>query len=373
MGSSGKQPPVTALDRSALEQLWRRLRHDPVALASVGVLVLLYATILFAGFLAPYSAHWNDRALANASPTPVYMVDSRTGGLTAPYVLPVTKSFNPATFAYEYAPDLSQPSPVQFLVKGEPYTILGFIPGDVHLFGTTGGTPINLLGTDINGRDIFSRMLFGGQVSLTIGFLGLLIAFPMGMIYGGLSGYLGGWIDNAMMRLAEIIMSIPTLYLLIGLAAIIPPNLSSSSRFAMVVVILALIGWAPLSRVIRGMVLSIKSQEFVEASRSIGLKTLPIIIRHVLPQTASYVLVAITLSVPGYILAESGLSFLGLGIQQPDASWGNMLKEAQDINNLLNRPLMMSPGFLIFLAVLAFNVLGDAVRDILDPKSAVRR
>jgi len=166
-----------------------------------------------------------------------------------------------------------------------------------------------------------------------------------------------------------VFMSIPRLYLLIGLAVILPPGLSSRMRFALVVLILAFVGWAGLARVIRGMVLSVRRLEFIEASEAMGMNAVSIIIRHILPQLTSYSLVALTLSVPGYILAESALSFLGLGIQQPDASWGNMLKEAQDISNILERPWMLTPGLLIFAAVLAFNVVGDAVRDLLDPKS----
>ncbi len=176
-----------------------------------------------------------------------------------------------------------------------------------------------------------------------------------------------------MMRIAEAIMSVPSFYLLISLAAILPANMTSIQRFTLITVILAFIGWAGLSRVVRGMVLSIKNQEFVEASQAIGASPMRIITKHILPQTASYVIVAITLSVPGYILAESGLSFLGLGIQQPDASWGNMLKEAQEYINVLYRPWLLTPGFLIFIAVLAFNLIGDAVRDILDPKSRIRK
>ena len=212
-------------------------------------------------------------------------------------------------------------------------------------------------------------MFFGGQISLTIGFLALLISFPIGALYGGISGYLGGQIDKVLMRLAEGIMSIPSFYLLIILASILPSNMTSVQRYALIVAILALIGWAGFSRVIRGMVLSIKNQEYIRAVETIGANKARIILKHVLPQTSSYVIIAITLSVPSYILAESGLSFLGLGIQLPDASWGNMLKEAQEFANILYRPWLLTPGFLIFIAVLSFNVLGDKIRDILDPKT----
>ena len=207
---------------------------------------------------------------------------------------------------------------------------------------------------------------------MTIGFLALLVLFPIGLLYGGISGYFGGKVDIIMMRFAEAIMSIPSFYLLIILAAVLPSGMTSIQRFILIVVILALIGWAGFARVVRGMVLSVKNQEYVQAARAIGASNLRIILRHVLPQTTSFVIVAITLSIPSYILSESGLSFLGLGIQQPDASWGNMLKEAQEFTNIVSRPWLLTPGFLIFIAVLCFNLIGDTIRDVLDPKSKIR-
>jgi peptide/nickel transport system permease protein len=354
--------------RLALNKLYK----DKVAFTYLIVLVILYLSVAFADLLAPYSEQWFDRSLAKAPPTAIYMLDEN-GHISWPYVFRYERRYDPSTFTQQYFPNTDQKYYVHFFVHGEPYKLFGLIPGDLRLFGVDKPGQLSILGNDINGRDVFSRMLYGGQISLTIGFLSLFIVFPVGMIYGGISGYFGGWIDNTLMRFAEILMSVPRLYLLIGLAVILPPGLSSTSRFAMVILILAFIGWAGLARVIRGMVLSVKQNEFVEASQAIGLGPIPIIIKHVLPQLTSYVLVAITLSVPGYILAESGLSFLGLGIQQPDASWGNMLKEAQDISNIIERPLMLMPGFMIFLAVLSFNVIGDAVRDILDPKSTIVR
>lgn len=360
-------------DAPQISRAFQKIMNERVAFIAFIILVLIYIAIALADILGPYGESWSDRSLANAPPTPIYLIDSQTGGLTWPYVFRYEKSYDPATYEYGFHPVLTEQYPIHFFTAGTSYNLFGLIPGNLHLFGVDTPARISLLGNDINGRDIFSRMLFGGQISMTIGFLSLLIAFPIGLLYGGIAGYVGGWVDNLMMRFAEIIMSIPSLYLLISLAAILPPGMSSALRFAMVVVILAFIGWAGLSRVVRGMVLSIKNQEFVEAERALGLGALPIIVKHILPQTTSFILVAMTLSVPGYILAESGLSFLGLGIQQPDASWGNMLKEAQDVNNIINRPEMMMPGLLIFLAVLAFNVIGDAVRDVLDPKAYLRR
>ena len=238
-----------------------------------------------------------------------------------------------------------------------------------HLITTDTAGRLFLLGADINGRDVFSRILFGGRISMTIGFLALFVLFPIGLLYGGISGYFGGIVDTIMMRFAEAVMSIPSFYLLIILASILPSGMTSTQRFMLIVIILALIGWAGFARVVRGMVLSVKNQEFVQAAKSIGASRLRIIVKHILPQTTSFVIVAMTLSVPSYILSESGLSFLGLGIQQPDASWGNMLKEAQEYTNIIYRPWLLTPGILIFVAVLAFNVIGDTIRDVLDPKS----
>lgn len=349
----------------------KKLLKDKFSVVGICILAVLYLAILFAPFIATYSQTYSVRNLSYAPPSKIFTVTSDYN-LSRPYTYNYIREFNPETYSVDYKLDRSKKYYVNFFAKGEKYKFLGLIPCDRHLLGVDKGGDLFLLGTDINGRDNFSRLLFGGQISLTIGFLALFISFPIGMIYGGISGYSGGAIDAIMMRVAEAVMSIPSFYLLIILAAVLPAGMSSIQRFTMITAILAFIGWAGFARVIRGMVLSIKEQEFVEASRSIGASSFRIITKHILPQTLSYVIVALTLSVPGYILAESGLSFLGLGIQQPDASWGNMLKEAQEYTNILYRPWLLTPGFLIFIAVLSFNLVGDTIRDILDPKSNAR-
>lgn len=352
---------------SVLAQILRD-KYSTIALV---VLILLYVGIFLADFLAPYSKEFSDRHRAYAPPSPVFTIDEK-GRLSKPYTYNYVRTFDPGEFKITYKLDRSKKFYLKFFSKGEKYKFLGLIPMERHLVTVEPDGRLFLLGTDINGRDILSRILFGGRISLTIGFLALFISFPLGMLYGGISGYIGGAVDNIMMRISEAIMSIPSFYLLIILAAILPANMTSIQRFSLIVVILALIGWAGFSRVVRGMVLSIKKQEFVQAAESIGASKRRIIIKHLLPQTLSYVIVAMTLSVPSYILAESGLSFLGLGIQQPDASWGNMLKEAQEYVNIIYRPWLLTPGFLIFVAVLSFNLIGDTIRDILDPKSKMR-
>lgn len=353
------------------DSILRQILRDRYSLIALVVLLLLYLAILFADFLAPYSKEFSDRHRAYAPPSKVFTIDEN-GRLSRPYTYNYVRYFDPEEYKITYKLDRSKKFYLKFFAKGEKYKFLGLIPMDRHLVTVEAEGRLFLLGTDINGRDVFSRILFGGRISLTIGFLALFISFPLGMLYGGVSGYLGGIVDNIMMRISEAIMSIPSFYLLIILAAILPANMTSIQRFALIVVILAMIGWAGFSRVVRGMVLSIKNQEFVQAAEALGASKKRIIVKHLLPQTLSYVIVAMTLSVPSYILSESGLSFLGLGIQQPDASWGNMLKEAQEYVNILYRPWLLTPGFLIFIAVLSFNLIGDTIRDILDPKSKMR-
>ena len=353
------------------DSILAQILRDKYSTIALVVLILLYVGIFLADFLAPYSKEFSDRHRAYAPPSPVFTIDEN-GRLSKPYTYNYVRTFDPEEFKITYKLDRSKKFYLKFFSKGEKYKFLGLIPMERHLVTVEPDGRLFLLGTDINGRDILSRILFGGRISLTIGFLALFISFPLGMLYGGISGYIGGAVDNIMMRISEAIMSIPSFYLLIILAAILPANMTSIQRFSLIVVILALIGWAGFSRVVRGMVLSIKKQEFVQAAESIGASKRSIIIKHLLPQTLSYVIVAMTLSVPSYILAESGLSFLGLGIQQPDASWGNMLKEAQEYVNIIYRPWLLTPGFLIFVAVLSFNLIGDTIRDILDPKSKMR-
>ena len=353
------------------QDIFSQMMSDKFARTAFIILVFLYICVFSANFITNYPKDYADRHLAYAPPSKIYIINEY-GKICKPYTYNYIRLFDENSFKIKYIEDKNVKYPVKYFAKGYKYKLFGLIPFDRHFIKTENGGKLYLLGTDINGRDNFSRLLYGGQISLTVGFLALFICFPIGLIYGGISGYFGGKTDFLMMRFAEAVMSIPSFYLLIILASILPAGMTSVQRFALIIVILALIGWASFARVIRGMVLSIKESEFVTAAVASGASKMRIITKHVLPQTLSYVIVAMTLSVPSYILSESGLSFLGLGIQQPDASWGNMLKEAQEFVNITSRPWLLAPGFLIFVAVLSFNVIGDTIRDIIDPKSKVR-
>jgi len=328
---------------------------DPITRISLSLLVILYLSISFCDFISPYNPNARDPKSSYMPPSKIYIFED--GKLDFPFIYKSSYTFDENTFTKKIIED-----------KSKKYYIRFFTP-DFHLFGTDEGQRIYIFGTDKNGRDIFSRILHGGRPSLTIGFIGLLIVFPLGLIYGGISGYFGGSIDNFMMRIAEAMMSLPYFYLIVVLASILPANISNSQRFLLITVILSFVSWAGLSRVIRGQVLAIKEEEFVQSAKAIGMNDIKIIIKHILPQTTSYIIIAATLSIPGFIIGESALSFLGLGITQPDPSWGNILAEGKELSNMIVRPwLLLIPSLCIFISVLCFNLVGDKVRDILDPK-----
>lgn len=345
--------------------IWRIARNKP-ALWAARVLMGLYAIALLAPFLAPYGMNQGDR--------------------TAPFHPPVKlRGFPPVVHGTmldlqtrSYREDPGSKLAVKFFARGERYELLPGLHSDIHLFGlgdeglgvTGSASParLYLLGADQLGRDIFSRILYGARISLTVGLVGITISFALGLLVGGLAGYYGGWVDTVLMRGSEILMSIPGLYLILALRAAFPASLPSHWTYAMIVVILSFITWTSLGRVVRGMALSIRTRDYVSAAEALGFSPLRIIVRHILPNTLSFVVVAATIAIPGYILAEVALSFLGVGIQEPQASWGNMLQQAASVSNMEAYPWILWPGFFIFITVFSFNVLGDGIRDALDPR-----
>ncbi|AFZ37317.1 binding-protein-dependent transport systems inner membrane component [Stanieria cyanosphaera PCC 7437] len=368
---------------------WRKLKHNPLARFGAILLIVFYLVVIFADFVAPYNPYDSQTDGSLLPPTTIYW-RTPEGKFLGPHVYPTTLGPTDLdTGDRELKVDWQQPSPLRLFVKGKPYnlfqirlplppqfeevTIFPGIPLERHLFGAIGAGKINLLGTDEQGRDEFSRIIFGGRISLFIGLVGIIISFPLGMLIGGISGYFGGWSDAILMRLVEVLMTIPGIYLLVALAAVLPAGLSSAQRFLLIVLITSFISWSGLARVIRGQVLSLKEQEFVQAAKAMGANPFYIIVRHVLPQTATYIIISATLAVPGFIVAESVLSLIGLGIQQPDPSWGNLLSLATNASILVLQPwLIWTPALLIILTVLAFNLLGDGLRDALDPRNLQR-
>jgi peptide/nickel transport system permease protein len=372
---------------------WRRLKKNNLARFGAILLLVFYLAVIAADFVAPYNPYNSQPDGSLLPPTRIYwraQGEANKGEWLGPHVYPTTQSpTDIKTGDRTLKQDFSQPSPIRLLVQGNPYffgrirlplpptfeekEIFPGIKLDWHLFGAVGKGTLNILGTDEQARDQFSRLLHGGRISLFIGLVGVAISFPLGMLVGGISGYFGGWLDAVLMRLVEVLMTIPGIYLLVALAAVLPPGLTSAQRFLLIVLITSFIGWSGLARVIRGQVLSLKEQEYVQAARALGANPFYIIVRHVLPQTASYIIISATLAVPGFIASESVLSLIGLGIQQPDPSWGNLLSLATNASILVLQPwLIWPPAVLIILTVLAFNLLGDGLRDALDPKSLQR-
>ncbi len=357
--------PALSQTRIAL----RRLRRHRLAMWALGVLVVLYTMCIFADFIAPYNMDDEQRDISYCPMMDLNFWDEAGEFHLRPFVYQYSYTFD-EYYNRVYVQDRSVRYPIKLFVEGTEHRLLGFIPMKTRLFGVDEPARIYLLGADYRGRDLFSRILYGSRVSLSIGFVGVAVSFSVGMLVGGISGFFGGRTDNVLMRLCEMVMMIPGFYLMLALRAAFPPDLSSVEVYLMIVLIMSFIGWAGLARVIRGMVLSIREKEFVTAARASGGGSLRVIVRHILPNTLSYVIVALTLSIPGYILGESALSLIGLGIQEPYASWGNLLREAMSVAEIKFHPWILIPGIFIFVAVMSFNFLGDGLRDAFDPRTA---
>lgn len=345
---------------------WQNFRHNKPAVIGGAILTLLYVSSVFAGFISPYSPELQNRIKFYAPPTPLHFFDKKGNFSLRPFIY---DNQLVSVLETKYKSNKTKKYYLRFFVRTEQYSILGLFKTNLHLFGVKTPAAIFLLGSDQYGRDVFSRLLFGSQISLSVGLIGILITFIIGVFIGSIAGFYGGMADTILMRLSELIMSMPGLYLILAIRASFPITIASDKMYIIIVLILSFIGWAGLARVIRGMVLSIKENDYVVAAKSLGASTLHIIIKHILPATFTYIIVAATISVPYYILGEVVLSFLGVGISEPQASWGNMLQQAQSVRVLVSFPWIIAPGFLIFITVLAFNFLGDGLRDALDKKN----
>jgi peptide/nickel transport system permease protein len=325
--------------------------RNRVAMLCLWALVILYGLAIFADLICPYSYQDEDRNFSYCPPTAVEFLDH--GRLAHPFVYKRTLTFD-AVHRRVYVVDRTQKFPLHFFKAGRLFTVDA--PGRLYLWGA-----------DARGRDLFSRIWYGARISLSIGIIGVAISFILGLLIGGIAGFYGGWVDSILMRLCEMFMMIPGFYLMLALRAAVPENFNSVQVYVSVVVILALIGWASLARIIRGMALSLRERDFVLAAKTLGVSDIAIIVKHILPQMISFSCATLMLTVSSYILAEAGLSVVGLGIQDPIPSWGNLLSDAMWVVPVIFAPWILLPGLFIFIAVMCFNVIGDALRDAFDP------
>jgi len=355
-----KESPYAA---SQWQLTWRKFKRNRVAIVGGSVILMFYLSALFANFLAPYTL---DVRLTQYSYMPPQAVHFINEGKLQPFVYGITGARDPETLRKIYETDTNEKIPIRFFVKGESYELLGLFPMDIHLFGVEEG-PICLLGTDGQGRDMLSRVLMGSQISLSVGLVGVFLSLFIGAVLGVASGYYGGWMDNLIQRTIEVIRAFPAIPLWMALTAALPPHWPPLRVYFTITVILSLIGWTWLARQLRGKVLALREEDFVMAARLVGASDVWVIFRHLIPATFSHIVVIATLSMPAMILAESALSFLGLGIRPPLTSWGVLLKEAQNIQSLVLYPWLLIPGVFVAAAILAFNFMGDGLRDAADP------
>jgi len=349
---------------SQWQLIWWRFRRHKVAIASGIILIIIYLLAIFCEFLAPYDPNKYDIKYTYAPPQRIHIF--RDGKLVRPYVLGYKMEFDPVTLRRIYKPDPDQVYPVYFFVKGDPYKLWGRWEKDVHFIGVKEGTMF-LLGTDRMGRDMLSRILYGARISTSIGLIGVFMSFVLGLIIGGFSGYYGGTLDTFIQRAIEFIRSIPTIPLWMALSAALPPHWPPVKVYFGITIILSLIGWTGLARVVRSRFLSLREEDFIMAARLCGASEFRIIMRHMVPSFMSYIIANITLAIPGMILGETSLSFLGLGLRPPTISWGVLLQEAQNVRTVALSPWLLLPGVFVIITVLCFNFLGDGLRDAADP------
>lgn len=343
--------------------IWWRFRKHKLAIIGSVVIAVMYIVAIFAGFFAPYNT--SSYSGEHAYQPPQVPKFSFSEGL---YIHPTTGERDLESLSPEFVEDTSKHVHLDFFVKGDEYRLFGLIDADVHFFGTEDPTARWYpLGADRTGGDLLSKIIYGSQISLSIGLIGVTVSLLLGLIIGGISGYFGGVVDTILQRVIELFMSIPTLPLWLGLAAAVPPQWGTVPTYLMITVILSLLGWTSLARVIRGRLLQTRGEDYVLAARLDGVSTSRIISRHMLPSFTSHIIATVSLAVPAMILSETSLSFLGLGLRAPAVSWGVLLQDAQSVNVVATAPWLLLPGLAVVLAVVAFNFVGDGLRDSADP------
>lgn len=365
---AGPQPADAVAPRivSPRRLMWWKFRRHKLAVASLIFLILAYACTIFAGFIAPYDPSTRTANLY-APPQVIRFVDAEGGFHLRPFVYGFERARDPVTFSPVFEIDTTQIFKLQIFVQGEPYRLLGLIPADLRLFGVDQGY-IHLAGTDHFGRDMLSRLIYGAQISLSVGLVSVLMSLVLGLVIGGISGLYGGWIDSVIQRVIEAIIAIPTIPLWLGLAAAVPRDWPPLYQYFAILLVLSLISWTNTARVARGRFLALRDQDFVVAAKVYGASQTRIIARHLIPNIMSYVIVSLTLAIPGIIIGETALSFLGVGLKPPTISWGVLLQESQKVQIIQFYPWMwIGPAACVISVVLAFNFVGDGARDAADP------
>ncbi len=352
---------------SQWQLMWRKFRRHRLAMVSLLVILFLYSLALFAEFYSINDPHKRHVKYAKAPPHTLYFVDEDGNFHLVPFIYDLKQELDMDTLQRNYTEDRSNRYHLRFFVEGEPYKLLGLLDSNIHLLGVDQPAVFFPFGTDDLGRDLFSRTMYAARISLSIGVFGVVISFVLGCLIGGISGYFGGTVDLIIQRIIEFIISIPHIPLWIALAAALPAEWSSTQVYFGITIVLATVGWTTLARAVRGKLLELREADFVMAARISNMGDFDIIVKHLLPSFASFLIVVLSLSVPGMILAETALSFLQIGIRPPAVSWGVLLQDAQNIRSLSQSPWLLIPGIFVIVTVLAFNFLGDGLRDAADP------
>jgi peptide/nickel transport system permease protein len=362
--------PAKRSRESQFGLMWRRFKRHRLALVSLWIVGLFYLVALLAEFIAPVDPSDYSARYTYAPPQGLHFLSQNEDGgwALAPFVYGYKTEIDPVALRRTFVIDETVKLPVRFFAKSEPYLLAGIIPMSIKLMGVENPRdPFYILGADRLGRDLLSRLIHGTRISLSIGLAGVTLSLFFGIIIGGFAGYYGGWFDSAVMRVVEFIRSMPTIPLWLGLAAAMPKDWSALQTYFAITLILSLIGWTELARVVRGRFLSLRTEDFVTAAQLDGASDWRIITRHMVPSFMSHIIAAATLAIPGMILAETALSFLGLGLQAPIVSWGTLLQDAQNIRTLATAPWLLAPGICVVVIILSMNFFGDGLRDAADP------